>query len=71
MEDYIFQVEVPQREESVVKNGQRKMVKQNLLPGYVLVRMELTDEFGRRAQPGSHRLRRSRTSRRHSRSTRS
>ena len=44
MEDYIFQVEVPQREESVVKNGQRKMVKQNLLPGYVLVRMDLTDE---------------------------
>jgi transcriptional antiterminator NusG len=44
MEDYIFQVEVPQREESVIKNGQRKMVKQNLLPGYVLVRMELTDE---------------------------
>jgi transcriptional antiterminator NusG len=44
MEEYIFQVEVPQREESVVKNGQRKMVKQNLLPGYVLVRMDLTDE---------------------------
>ncbi|HET9944814.1 MAG TPA: transcription termination/antitermination protein NusG [Actinomycetes bacterium] len=44
MEEFIFQVEVPQREESVVKNGQRKMVKQNLLPGYVLVRMDLTDE---------------------------
>jgi transcriptional antiterminator NusG len=44
MEDFIFQVEVPQREESVVKNGQRKMVKQNVLPGYVLVRMDLTDE---------------------------
>ena len=44
MEDYIFQVEVPQREETVVKNGQRKQVKQNLLPGYVLVRMDLTDE---------------------------
>jgi len=44
MEDYIFQVEVPQREEAVIKNGQRKMVKQNLLPGYVLVRMDLTDE---------------------------
>ncbi len=44
MEDYIFQVEVPQREESVIKNGQRKMVKQNVLPGYVLVRMDLTDE---------------------------
>ena len=44
MEDYIFQVEVPQREETVVKNGQRKQVKANVLPGYVLVRMELTDE---------------------------
>jgi transcriptional antiterminator NusG len=44
MEDYIFQVEVPQREETVVKNGQRKQVKSNLLPGYVLVRMDLTDE---------------------------
>jgi transcription termination/antitermination protein NusG len=44
MEDYIFQVEVPQREETVVKNGQRKQVKQNLLPGYVLVRMDLSDE---------------------------
>ena len=44
MEDYIFQVEVPQREETVIKNGKRKQVKQNVLPGYVLVRMELTDE---------------------------
>jgi transcription termination/antitermination protein NusG len=44
MEDFIYQVEVPQREEMVIKNGQRKQVKQNLLPGYVLVRMELTDE---------------------------
>jgi transcription termination/antitermination protein NusG len=44
MEEYIFQVEVPQREETVVKNGQRKQVKANLLPGYVLVRMDLTDE---------------------------
>jgi transcriptional antiterminator NusG len=44
MEEFIFQVEVPQREETVVKNGQRKQVKQNLLPGYVLVRMDLTDE---------------------------
>ena len=44
MEEFIFQVEVPQREEMVIKNGQRKQVKQNLLPGYVLVRMDLTDE---------------------------
>jgi transcriptional antiterminator NusG len=44
MEDYIFQVEVPTREETVIKNGQRKQVKANLLPGYVLVRMDLTDE---------------------------
>jgi transcriptional antiterminator NusG len=44
MEDFIFQVEVPTREETVIKNGQRKQVKANLLPGYVLVRMELSDE---------------------------
>jgi transcriptional antiterminator NusG len=44
MEEFIYQVEVPQREETVIKNGQRKQVKQNLLPGYVLVRMDLTDE---------------------------
>jgi transcriptional antiterminator NusG len=44
MEDFIYQVEVPQREEMVIKNGQRKQVKQNLLPGYVLVRMDLSDE---------------------------
>jgi transcription termination/antitermination protein NusG len=44
MEDFIFQVEVPTREETVIKNGQRKLVRANLLPGYVLVRMELTDE---------------------------
>ena len=44
MEDYIFQVEVPQPRRSSIKNGERKMVKQNMLPGYVLVRMDLTDE---------------------------
>jgi transcriptional antiterminator NusG len=44
MEDYIFQVEVPQEEVMEIKNGQRKQVKRNVLPGYVLVRMELTDE---------------------------
>ena len=44
MEDYIFQVEVPEEEVMEIKNGQRKMVKRNIYPGYVLVRMELTDE---------------------------
>jgi transcriptional antiterminator NusG len=44
MEDYIFQVEVPQEEVIEIKNGQRKNVKRNKLPGYVLVRMDLTDE---------------------------
>jgi transcription termination/antitermination protein NusG len=44
MEDYIFQVEVPQEEVVEIKNGQRKNVKRNKLPGYVLVRMDLTDE---------------------------
>jgi transcriptional antiterminator NusG len=44
MEDYIFQIEVPQEEITEIKNGQRKQVKRNVFPGYVLVRMDLTDE---------------------------
>jgi transcriptional antiterminator NusG len=44
MEDYIFQVEVPIEEVVEIKNGQKKLVKRNKFPGYVLVRMELTDE---------------------------
>jgi len=44
MEDYIFQVEVPEEEVTEIKNGQRKQIKRNVFPGYVLVRMDLTDE---------------------------
>ncbi len=44
MEDYIFQIEVPQEEVVEIKNGQRKNVRRNKFPGYVLVRMDLTDE---------------------------
>jgi transcriptional antiterminator NusG len=44
MEDYIFQIEVPEEEVTEIKNGQRKQVKRNIYPGYVLVRMELSDE---------------------------
>jgi transcription termination/antitermination protein NusG len=44
MEDYIFQIEVPEEEITEIKNGQRKTVKRNIYPGYVLVRMDLTDE---------------------------
>jgi transcriptional antiterminator NusG len=44
MEDYIYQIEVPQEEITEIKNGQRKLVKRNVFPGYVLVRMDLTDE---------------------------
>ncbi|HAM25038.1 MAG TPA: transcription termination/antitermination protein NusG [Actinobacteria bacterium] len=43
MEDYVFQVEVPIEEVTEIKQGQRKQVKRNKFPGYVLVRMELTD----------------------------
>src|SRR5688572_1298242 len=43
-EDYIFQVGVPTEEVAEIKNGQRKLVKRTVLPGYVLVRMDLTDE---------------------------
>jgi transcriptional antiterminator NusG len=44
MEDYIFQVEVPMEEVTEIKSGVRKLVRRNKFPGYVLVRMELTDE---------------------------
>jgi transcriptional antiterminator NusG len=44
MEDFVFQVEVPEEEVMEIKNGQRKQVKRNVFPGYVLVRMDLTDE---------------------------
>jgi transcriptional antiterminator NusG len=44
MEDFIFQIEVPEEEVTEIKNGQRKQVKRNIYPGYVLVRMELSDE---------------------------
>ncbi len=44
MEDYIFQVEVPMEDVTEIKNGQRKQVRRVRIPGYVLVRMDLTDE---------------------------
>lgn len=44
MEDYIHEVIVPTEEVAEIKNGQRKMVRRTVLPGYVLVRMDLTDE---------------------------
>jgi transcriptional antiterminator NusG len=44
MEDYIHEVVVPTEEVAEIKNGQRKIVKRTTLPGYVLVRMDLTDE---------------------------
>src|SRR4051812_17514225 len=44
MEDYIYQVEVPTREEVEIKNGKRTQVQNKVFPGYILVRMELTPE---------------------------
>jgi transcriptional antiterminator NusG len=44
MEDFIFQIEVPQEEVTVIKGGQKKQVTQKKLPGYLFVRMDLTDE---------------------------
>ncbi len=44
VEDYIFQVEVPMEEVTEIKSGVRKLVRRNKFPGYVLVRMDLTDE---------------------------
>lgn len=44
MQDYIHQVEVPTEEYVEIKNGQRKVKKRMVYPGYILVRMDLTDE---------------------------
>jgi transcriptional antiterminator NusG len=44
MEEFIFQVEVPTREEIEVKNGKRTQVQNKVFPGYLLVRMDLTPE---------------------------
>jgi len=44
MEDYIHEIVVPTEEVAEIKNGQRKLVRRTVLPGYVLVRMDLTDE---------------------------
>jgi transcription termination/antitermination protein NusG len=44
MEDYIFQIEVPTQDETVIKQGKRQVVQSKVFPGYVLVRMDLTDE---------------------------
>jgi transcriptional antiterminator NusG len=44
MEDFIFQIEVPVHNVTEVKQGKRQQVSEKVLPGYILVRMELTDE---------------------------
>ena len=44
MEDYIYEIVVPTEEVTEIRNGQRKQAKRTVLPGYVLVRMDLTDE---------------------------
>jgi transcriptional antiterminator NusG len=44
MEDYIFEIQVPMEEVTEIKSGQRKLVRRVRMPGYVLVRMDLTDE---------------------------
>jgi transcription termination/antitermination protein NusG len=44
MEDYIFQIEVPTHEVIEIKSGKRQQVQEKVLPGYILVRMDLTDE---------------------------
>jgi transcription termination/antitermination protein NusG len=44
MEDYIFQIEVPVHEVTEIKGGKRQQVSEKVLPGYILVRMDLTDE---------------------------
>jgi transcriptional antiterminator NusG len=44
MEDFIYQIEVPVHMVTEIKGGKRQQVSEKVLPGYILVRMELTDE---------------------------
>jgi transcription termination/antitermination protein NusG len=44
MEDYIYQIEVPVHQVTEIKGGKRQQVQEKVLPGYILVRMDLTDE---------------------------
>ncbi|WP_283818603.1 transcription termination/antitermination protein NusG [Jatrophihabitans telluris] len=44
MEDYIYQVEVPTEEVIEIKNGKRQQINRKVFPGYILVRMDLTDD---------------------------
>ncbi|WP_394215502.1 transcription termination/antitermination protein NusG [Brachybacterium vulturis] len=54
MEEYIFETQVPMEDATEVKNGQKKIVRRVRVPGYVLVRMDLTTESWRvvRDTPG-------------------
>jgi transcriptional antiterminator NusG len=42
--DQVYQIEVPMEETIEIKNGQRKLVTKVRIPGYVLVRMDMTEE---------------------------
>jgi transcriptional antiterminator NusG len=44
MEDYIFQIEVPTHQVVEIKSGKKTTVNEKVLPGYILVRLDLTDE---------------------------
>ena len=54
MEEHIFEIQVPMEDATEVKNGQKKIVRRVRIPGYVLVRMDLTTESWRvvRDTPG-------------------
>ncbi len=42
--DQVYQIEVPMEESIEIKNGQRKLVTKVRIPGYVLVRMDMTED---------------------------
>jgi len=50
MEDFIFQIEVPMEEVFEVRRGQRKLVSRVRMPGYVIIRMEMSDDAWRVVQ---------------------
>ena len=44
MQDVIFEVKVPIEEQVEIKNGKKKVTQKKVFPGYVLVKMIMTDE---------------------------
>lgn len=44
LQDYVYEALIPTQEKIQIRRGQKKTVKEKIFPGYMLIRMALTDE---------------------------